>query len=116
MACLKFGSLPPAINPDNLTSAELAATRENVAGGPETDEKGGEETQQGLESAGKGIYRTATWDPQKRKPTLKSPGAPRSEKANRGDTMAEGVWLDIDRFFILLRYPLFTQALKRTFD
>ena len=33
-------------------------------GGPETDEKGGEETQQGLESAGKGIYRTATWDPQ----------------------------------------------------
>jgi hypothetical protein len=32
MACLmKFGSLPPAINPDNPTSAKLAATREKIA-------------------------------------------------------------------------------------
>jgi hypothetical protein len=32
MACLlKFGSLPPANNPDEPTSAELAATRAAVA-------------------------------------------------------------------------------------
>jgi L-asparaginase len=32
MACLmKFGSLPPAADPDHPTSDELAATREKVA-------------------------------------------------------------------------------------
>jgi L-asparaginase len=32
MACLmKFGSLPPAANPDHPTSAESAAVREKVA-------------------------------------------------------------------------------------
>jgi L-asparaginase len=32
MACLmKFGSLPPAVNPDHPTSGEAAATRKRVA-------------------------------------------------------------------------------------
>jgi hypothetical protein len=43
--------------------------------------------------------------PAKRKPTLKSPGAPRSEKANRGDTMAEGVCLSHLGYRSLLPSP-----------
>jgi hypothetical protein len=57
--------------------------------------------------------------PAKTEPRLKSPGAPRSEKANRGDTMAEGVCLSHLGFRSLLHSPAgstLTQALKRTFD